>query len=61
MPPLRADLRSLRNLDGQVRRVLAIKGAAEKAMDILFIAAILGLFALTAGLTYAFEKLRKPS
>ena len=30
-------------------------------MDIIFIAAILGLFALTVGLTIACEKLRKPS
>lgn len=30
-------------------------------MDLIFIAAILALFALTAGLTYACEKLRKPS
>jgi hypothetical protein len=30
-------------------------------MDLIFIGAILALFALTAGLTVAFEKLRKPS
>jgi hypothetical protein len=33
----------------------------ETSMDFIFLAATLVLFALTAGLVYACEKLRKPS
>jgi hypothetical protein len=33
----------------------------ERSMDIVFIAAIVALFAVTAGLVIACEKLRKPS